>query len=55
MAVDGGDAEQALRRYADAGIDTEALATRLQQEGAASFVKSWQQLLQRIDDKSKAL
>jgi transaldolase len=55
MAVDGGDAEQALQRYADAGIDTEALATRLQQEGAASFVKSWQQLLQRIDDKAGAL
>jgi transaldolase len=55
MAVDGGDAEQALQRYADAGIDTEALATRLQQEGAASFVKSWQQLLQRIDDKAGVL
>jgi transaldolase len=55
MAVDGGDAEQALQRYADAGIDTEALATRLQQEGAASFVKSWQQLLQRIDDKARTL
>jgi transaldolase len=55
MAADGGDAEQTLQRYADAGIDTEALAMRLQQEGAASFVKSWQQLLQRIGDKAGTL
>jgi transaldolase len=55
MAVDGGDAEQALQRYADAGVDTEALAERLQREGAAAFVESWQQLLQRIDDKAGAL
>jgi transaldolase len=55
MATDGGDAEQLLQRYADAGIDTAALATQLQEEGAASFVKSWQQLLQRIDEKAAAL
>ncbi len=55
MAVDGGDAEARLQRYADAGIDIDALATRLQEEGADSFVKSWRQLLQRIDDKTGAL
>ena len=55
MATDGGDAEQLLQRYADAGIDTEELATRLQQEGAAAFVKSWKHLLQRIEDKAAAL
>jgi transaldolase len=52
LPLDGGDARQRLRRYADAGIDTDALARRLQEEGAASFVKSWEQLLDRIEDKA---
>ena len=55
MAVDGGDAEAVLARFAQAGIDIDALALQLQQEGAKSFVKSWQQLLQRIADKSAVL
>jgi transaldolase len=55
MAVDGGDAEARLKRYADAGIDVDALATQLQEEGAESFVKSWNQLLQRIRTKVEAL
>ncbi|HUF21265.1 MAG TPA: transaldolase [Burkholderiales bacterium] len=55
MAVDGGDAEALLARFAHAGIDIDALAIKLQQDGAKSFVKSWQQLLQRIADKSAAL
>jgi transaldolase len=44
-----------LQRYADAGIDTDALARQLQEEGAASFVKSWRQLLDRIEDKTTAI
>ena len=52
LPEDGGDARQRLQRYADAGIDTEALAEQLQEEGAASFVKSWRQLLDRIEDKA---
>ena len=55
MAKDGGDAEQVLSRFAQAGIDTDALAAQLQVEGAASFVKSWTELMQRIQDKSAAL
>lgn len=55
MAKDGGDAEQVLARFAAAGIDVEALAARLQVEGAESFVKSWAELMQRIADKSAAL
>jgi transaldolase len=42
-------------RFARSGIDADALALRLQQEGAHAFVKSWRQLLQRIEDKSTAL
>ena len=52
LPEDGGDARQRLQRYADAGIDTDALARQLQEEGAESFVKSWNQLLERIEDKA---
>ena len=55
MGVDGGDGEQVLARFAKAGIDVDAIATQLQVEGAASFVKSWTELMQRIKDKSAAL
>src|SRR6266404_3443819 len=55
MAKDGGDAEQVLARYANAGVDVDALAARLQLEGAESFVKSWRELMSRIAEKSTAL
>src|SRR5277367_712778 len=55
MAKDGGDAEEVLARFAKAGIDVNALAARLQLEGAESFVKSWTELMRRIADKSTAL
>lgn len=55
MARDGGDAEARLQRYAEAGIDVDALAERLQEEGAEAFVKSWNQLLARIAAKAGAL
>ncbi len=42
-------------RFARAGIDVDALAAQLQVDGAASFVKSWNELMQRIKDKSAAL
>ena len=45
---DGGDAEQILGEFADAGIDVAALATRLQEEGKESFNKSWEDLLHSI-------
>ena len=55
MAVDGVDAEAMLARFAQAGIDIDVLAIQLQHDGAQSFVKSWQHLLERISDKSLAL
>lgn len=55
LPADGGDAEAVLARFAAAGIDLDALAQQLQQDGAESFVKSWRQLMQRIADKSNAL
>jgi transaldolase len=55
LAEDGGDAEAVLARFTQAGVDVDALAERLQREGAQAFVKSWQALMRRIDDKSEAL
>jgi len=54
MPIDGGDTEAMLRQIAGAGVDVNALAGKLQQDGADAFVKSWQQLLQRIAEKSRA-
>ncbi len=54
-AEDGGDAEAVLKRFEQAGIDVDALAAKLQADGAQAFVKSWNSLLQRIADKSEAL
>jgi transaldolase len=48
-------AEEALAKFARAGIDLDALAARLQDEGAASFVTSWNELLDRVASKSAAL
>ncbi|GAC1304607.1 MAG: transaldolase [Steroidobacteraceae bacterium] len=55
MPKDGGDAEQTLERFAEAGVDVDALAGSLQIEGAKSFVKSWTELMERIAEKSAAL
>ena len=55
MAEDGGDAEMLLAQFAKAGVDIDALAQKLQRDGAKSFVDSWQELMQRIAAKSAAL
>jgi transaldolase len=55
MSPDGGDAEKVIARFAEAGIDAAALAQKLQTEGAQAFVKSWNELMQSIADKSAAL
>jgi transaldolase len=54
LAADGGDAEVVLASFAAAGIDVDALATRLQDEGAKAFVESWVDLMSRIEAKSVA-
>ena len=45
LAEDGGDAEAVLASIAAAGIDLDALAGKLQRDGAAAFVRSWTDLL----------
>jgi transaldolase len=55
LTPDGGDCEAVLASFARAGIDIDALAIRLQEDGAASFVKSWNDLMACIDSKSAVL
>ncbi|MFI4890452.1 MAG: transaldolase [Steroidobacterales bacterium] len=55
LAADGGDAEEVLQQFAQAGIDIDRLAAKLQQDGAQAFVNSWNELLERIAAKSTAL
>jgi transaldolase len=52
LAVDGGHSGTVLASFAKAGIDVDALAIQLQDEGAASFVKSWNDLMSCIESKS---
>jgi len=52
LPVDGGDAEAMRAEFARIGVDDAALATQLQREGAESFDKSWQDLMDRIASKS---
>ena len=55
LPADGGDGEKVLAEFAKAGIDIDALAARLQDEGAKSFVSSWNELMDVIAAKSAAL
>jgi transaldolase len=55
IAPDGGDCEKVLAGFSKAGIDIDALAAKLQDEGASSFVKSWTSLMSCIDSKSAAI
>ena len=55
MPEDGGDADATVAKITAAGVDIDALALKLQQDGAQAFVKSWHQLLQRLADKVGSL
>ena len=55
MPADGGDCEDVLARFAAAKIDVKALAAQLQDEGAKSFVNSWNELMDVIGSKSDVL
>ncbi|MEO7027948.1 MAG: transaldolase family protein [Acidobacteriaceae bacterium] len=43
--------ENERNKFTKAGIDTDALGSQLQDEGAASFVKSWKDLIECITSK----
>jgi transaldolase len=55
LAVARDDSAAVLAGFAKIGIGTDQLASRLQDEGAASFTKSWNDLMAGIDLKRAAL
>jgi transaldolase len=55
LSPDGGDCEAVLAEFGRAGIDVDALAARLQEDGAKAFVDSWNELLAVIASKSAVL
>jgi len=55
LSRDGGESAATLAAFQEAGVDIATLADKLQADGAAAFVTSWQDLLQTIDAKSKVL
>jgi transaldolase len=55
LPADGGNCEELLAEFAKAGVDVDALAAQLQDEGAKSFSKSWNGLMAVIASKSAAL
>jgi transaldolase len=54
LPADGSNAEHELAQFAREGIDVYALANQLQEEGAKSFVKSWNNLMNVIDIRRQA-
>jgi len=55
MSADGGDCEAVLDQFATAGIDIDDLGAKLQDDGAKSFVGSWNDLMEVIASKSAKL
>ena len=55
LPADGGDSEQVLAAFNDAGFDTDALAARLQEEGKDTFDASWKDLLDTIASEGEKL
>jgi transaldolase len=55
LPADGGNCEEVIAQFTKAGIDVDALGAQLQDEGAESFVKSWNDLMAVISSKNAAL
>jgi len=53
MDANGVTARAALLAFEKAGMDLDALARRLQDEGAQAFARSWSHLMDRIDQKRR--
>jgi transaldolase len=55
LPADGGNADNMLDRFTDAGVDIGQLAAKLQSDAAKSFVSAWNELMERIDAQTSAL
>ena len=51
LPAHGGHAEEVIAQFAKEGIDVAALAEQLQDEGAKSFINSWNDLIHVIEKK----
>jgi transaldolase len=51
LQAHGGDGEEVLAQFTKEGIDVAALAEQLQDEGAKSFINSWNDLIHVIEKK----
>jgi len=55
MSIDNSQAELTLSNFGKASVDVETVGRELQDAGAKSFVKSWDELMGVITSKSAAL
>jgi transaldolase len=55
LSAGGGNGEAIISRFVRLGVDLDALALQLQQDGAASFVQSWEDMLSVVATKAQAL
>jgi transaldolase len=55
LPADGGNCEEVIAQFGKAGVNVDALAAQLQDEGAKSFVKSWNDLMTVIKSKEADL
>ena len=55
IAKDPNDIARTLDDFVKAGVNLSALGAQLQEEGATSFVKSWNDLLNVISSKTASL
>jgi transaldolase len=55
LAADGGDCDETLAAFNEAGIDTDALASKLQRDGADAFSASWRDMLETVSGEREKL
>jgi transaldolase len=55
MSPDGGDGDEIVAAFNEAGINTDALAAKLQRDGADAFSKSWRDMLDTLAKQHQAV
>jgi transaldolase len=55
LPADGGNVDELMKVFADAGVDTAQVAAKLQSDGAKSFVSDWNELIDRIRAQAAAV
>lgn len=55
IPIDGGNCEDVLSQFSASGVDVEALAVKLQADGADAFVRSWNELMSVISSKGELM